>query len=208
MPLLFFLLLWAVSCMGAPYSQELLLQHVPTVLVAAGLIAARRRHWLSRQGEALVLLYMSLHLLGARYLYSYVPYDDWSFRLLGQSVSSYFGFTRNHYDRLVHFAYGLLLFYPAREVLSRRLSLTGRWADLLAVQFILASSMLYELAEWGVALTFAPDWAEHYNGQQGDSWDAQKDMALAAAGAVIGMVVAKLVSNRSAVKARASRAPT
>ncbi|HJT36023.1 MAG TPA: DUF2238 domain-containing protein [Pirellulales bacterium] len=196
MLLLLFVLLWALSCIAAPYPDELVLQHVPTVLVVAGLIAGRRRRWLSRQSESLVLLFMTLHVIGARYMYSYVPYDDWSYWLVGQSISSWFGFTRNHYDRLVHFAYGLLLVSPAREVLSRQLKPTGRGADWLALQFIVATSAVYEIAEWLVAVTLAPDWAEHYNGQQGDLWDAQKDMALAAVGAVAGLAVGKLTKYR------------
>lgn len=118
---------------------------------------------------------MTLHVLGARYLYSYVPYDDWSYWLWGKTVSGYFGFTRNHYDRLVHFAYGLLLVYPASEVLSRHCHVSLRVGGWLAVQFILATSALYEIGEWALAISVAPDWAEHYNGQQGDRWDAQKD---------------------------------
>ncbi|MFX8262476.1 DUF2238 domain-containing protein, partial [Acinetobacter baumannii] len=39
-------------------------------------------------------------------------------------------------------------------------------------------------AEWGVALALSPEQAEAYNGQQGDIWDAHKDMLLAALGAL------------------------
>lgn len=87
--------------------------------------------------------------------------------------------------------YGLLLIYPASEVLSRHCHVSARAGGWLALQFILATSALYEIGEWGLAITAAPDWAEHYNGQQGDMWDAQKDMALAVAGAVVGMAVIK-----------------
>lgn len=62
----------------------------------------------------------------------------------------------------------------------------------MALEFILATSAVYEIAEWLVAVTLAPDWADHYNGQQGDVWDAQKDMALAALGAAVGLLVTKL----------------
>ena len=41
-----------------------------------------------------------------------------------------------------------------------------------------------------MAMTFAPDWAEAYNGQQGDVWDAQRDMALAGCGAIFGVGIA------------------
>ncbi|WP_156421075.1 DUF2238 domain-containing protein, partial [Sphingopyxis sp. H077] len=35
-----------------------------------------------------------------------------------------------------------------------------------------------------------------YNGQQGDIWDAQKDMALATLGAILGMAMGPIVGNR------------
>ena len=49
---------------------------------------------------------------------------------------------------------------------------------------VLASSAAYELFEWLLTLFMAPGTAEAYNGQQGDIWDAHKDMALALAGSV------------------------
>jgi putative membrane protein len=187
-PLALFLVFWAATCIDPPYPRELLLQHVPTLAAVAALIGCRRRLALTRAGGRLFLVFLSLHALGARYLYSYVPYDDWCTAAFGHSLSSSCGFTRNHYDRLVHVAYGLLLFLPAHEIFARRLGQTGLGADALAMQFILATSALYELVEWFVALSFAPGWAEHYNGQQGDAWDAQKDMGLAAFGAALAML--------------------
>ncbi len=185
-----FVLLFVVSCLNPPYPDELLLQHVPTALFLVTLVAVRRRLGLSQVSLALILIFMTLHLLGARYLYSNVPYDAWTTGLFGSSVSEWFRFARNHYDRLVHFGYGLLLAYPAREVLARRLKLDGSWSSCLAVQFVMATSMLYEIGEWGVAVAFAPDWADRYNGQQGDMWDSQKDMALAMAGALVSVASA------------------
>lgn len=61
----------------------------------------------------------------------------------------------------------------------------------------LAASAVYEIAEWAVAMTFAPDWAEAYNGQQDDAWDAQRDMALAWVGAIVGVVLIGVFSRRS-----------
>lgn len=186
--LLLFLLCWALSCVDPPYPRELVLQHVPTAIAVAALTAGRQRMRLGRTSEQLVLAFLALHVLGARYLYSYVPYDDWAAALVGRPISSMFGWTRNHYDRLVHLAYGLLLYFPLREAIERRSDLRGASSGALAVQGILASSAFYEIAEWWVALTFASEWAEHYNGQQGDPWDAQKDMALAAAGALVALL--------------------
>ena len=69
---------------------------------------------------------------------------------------------------------------------QRHARLRGWWPGVLAICVVLAASAVYEIGEWATAMTFAPDWAEAYNGQQGDMWDAQKDMALAAVGSILG----------------------
>ena len=71
-----FLAIWAVSCIRVPYPEFFVMQHVPTVLAVIALIVAERKQLLNRLGFALVILFLLLHLLGARYLYSFVPYDD------------------------------------------------------------------------------------------------------------------------------------
>jgi putative membrane protein len=187
--LIAFLALWAVSCIAVPYPKYFWLQHVPTVAVVLALLAAQNRFAISRLSYGLIIAFMLLHVLGARYLYSYVPYDDWSEWLLGERITDRFEFTRNHYDRLVHFFFGLLLVIPAWRC-ARRFAGTGAWwSAVFAFSVILAASALYEVFEWLVAITMAPDWAESYNGQQGDIWDAQRDMALAALGAILGLSV-------------------
>ena len=192
-----FVLLWVASCLYPPYPQDLVLQHIPTAVVVAMLVATSRRWPLSNVSYTCVFLFMLLHLLGARYLYTYVPYDDWAQRLLGTSVNEFFGFHRNHYDRLVHFGFGLLLVYPARELRMRQLGVSGANSYLLGVELVVIVSVLYELGEWLVALLLAPEYADRYNGQQGDIWDAHKDMALALAGAVIGAAVIAFWSGRA-----------
>ncbi|MBI5757910.1 MAG: DUF2238 domain-containing protein, partial [Planctomycetales bacterium] len=185
-----FVLLAALSCIQAPYPGDLLLQHSPTVGVVLLWLLSKDRFRLSNTSFALVVLFMSLHVLGGRYIYSYVPYDDWSRWLIGRSVSGLFGWERNHYDRLVHFCFGFLLAYPAREILVRARAVSPAWSAYFAVEFIAAASVLYELGEWLVAVIFAPDWADRYLGQQGDPWDAQKDVGLAICGATLAMLIA------------------
>jgi putative membrane protein len=185
--LLTFVALWGVSCIAVPYPKYFWLQHVPTAMVMIALVAAQNRLRISRWSYGLILAFMLLHVMGARYLYSYVPYDEWSQWLFGARITDHFGFTRNHYDRLVHFFFGLLLVFPAWRC-ARRFAGTGAWwSAVFAMSIILAASALYEVFEWLVAITMAPDWAESYNGQQGDLWDAQRDMALAALGALLGL---------------------
>jgi putative membrane protein len=187
-----FVVLAALSCIQAPYPADLLLQHSPTVVIVLLWLLCKDHVRLSSTSFALVLLFMSLHVLGGRYIYSYVPYDDWSRWLIGRSMSGLFGWERNHYDRLVHFCFGFLLAYPAREILVRARAVSPAWCSYFAVEFIAAASVLYELGEWLVAVIFAPDWADRYLGQQGDPWDAQKDMGLAICGATLAMLIASM----------------
>jgi putative membrane protein len=182
-----FLVFWAVSCINVPYPKYFWLQHVPTVIVVAALACVQRRITVSRLSFTLFMAFMALHVLGARYLYSYVPYDAWSERLLGLNITYRFGFSRNHYDRLVHFCFGLLLVIPAWRFSRRIVGLDARWSAAFAMMGILSASAIYEISEWLAAMIMAPDWAESYNGQQGDVWDAQRDMALAACGALLGL---------------------
>lgn len=188
-----------VRCLiGSPYPRDQMLQHAPTVVMLVALAVSIRRRWLSDGSFALIVLFLVLHSIGARSIYSYVPYDDWSRRWLGFSISESFGFSRNHYDRLVHFSFGLLLAVPVRELFLRLRAVRRRWASYFAVEFIGFASVLYELGEWLVAILFAPDWADRYLGQQGDLWDAQKDMGLAIAGAMIAVSIAGAIHRRDA----------
>ena len=193
---LFFVLFFVGSCISPPYRQFLLMQHVPTVLAALLLAYLSNRFVIGRWSFLSIIVFLCLHTLGARYLYSYVPYDVWSEKLLGVSLSEVFGFERNHYDRVVHFSYGLLLAVPVQEFERRYLRLSKVMSSLLAVEFILATSAGYELIEWLVAVVFTPRWAEQFLGQQGDIFDAQKDTALATVGAVVSIGVLALTGKR------------
>lgn len=186
----------AVSCIQAPYQQFLLMQHVPTLAAVCLLGIVARRFPLGRLSFASVVLFLSLHTLGARYLYSYTPYDEWSELLLGLRIGEVFGWTRNNYDRVVHFSYGLLLVIPIHEFECRHLRIPRRLAAILAVECILATSAGYELLEWLVAITFTPTWAESFLGQQGDIFDAHKDMALATGGAMLSIMLSTVSTSK------------
>jgi putative membrane protein len=94
---------------------------------------------------------------------------------------------RNHYDRVIHFAYGLLVTVPVVELLREFSPPRGVWRYLLPVLFILANSAIYELIEWGAAVVFGGDLGTAYLGTQGDEWDSQKDMACALIGALLSI---------------------
>lgn len=172
-----------------PYPEVALLQHIPTLvfLLASPWLL---RHWpLSTAALACIIAFLALHTLGGRYAYSNVPYDDWARALTGTTLSDAFGWTRNHYDRLVHFAFGALSVVPVAEIVRRWGGLTPRGATLAVLAWVLAISCLYEMFEWLLTIVAAGATADRYNGQQGDIWDAQKDMALATLGAILVLVI-------------------
>ena len=106
--LVIFSVLLLLSNTSATTSVDRLLHHVPTLALMVVLIWSGRKHPLSNFTYTLIFVFMMLHVIGARYLYSYVPYDDWTEALFGVRLSDVFGWHRNHYDRLVHVSFGLI----------------------------------------------------------------------------------------------------
>ena len=185
-------MLLAITLWSPLYPREQWLQHVPTIIALPALLLAAKRGWLSDLSMSCLAAMLALHILGARWIYSYVPYEQWCDAAIGSGPHEWFGWTRNHYDRLVHLAFGLLMTLPLAEA-ARRYARMGAASSLAFAWLAVAGvSAVYEVFEWGLAVIAAPDFAEKYNGQQGDFWDAQKDMALAMAGsslAVVGMAI-------------------
>jgi putative membrane protein len=196
-PVLLFALLVAFSILLAiePHDRADWLLENSLLFVAVGvLIATRRVLPLSRFSYTLIFFFLCLHAVGAHYTYSLVPYDAWCESLTGRTFSSLVGWERNHYDRLVHFLFGLLLAYPAREVFLRVADVRGFWGYYLPLDVVMATSVIYELIEWAAAMVFGGDLGVAYLGTQGDPWDAQKDMALAALGALVAMLITAAIN--------------
>lgn len=154
---------------------------------------------LSGASYTLIFLFLCLHVWGAQYKYSDVPAGEWLKPLLETE--------RNHYDRVMHFLYGLFLAYPMQEWFVRSAGVRrGFFQYFLPIQFTLACSAVYELMEAGMAHVLSPERGEEFVGMQGDIWDAQKDMFVAGLGAVIAMsAVAVVRRRREAVAAKADR---
>jgi len=160
------------------------------------LAATYKKFPLSRVSYTLIFIFLMLHEIGAHYTYAKVPYDEWMKQLLGYSFNQSMGFERNHFDRLVHFSYGLLLAYPIREVFIRIADVKGFWGYFLPLDLTMSTSMMYELLEWGAARLLGGDLGMAYLGTQGDIWDAHMDMALASLGALVAMMMTALINSR------------
>ena len=179
-----------------PDRKDWMLENALTLACVLVLVLTYRRFPLSNVSYTLIFVYLCLHTIGAHYTYSRVPWAEWinavTFDAFGFSSKDASG--RNHYDRFVHFNYGLLLAYPARELFCRVARARGFWGYYLPIDLTMSFSMLYELIEWGVAAHFGGDLGAAYLGTQGDEWDAHKDMALASLGGLIAMTVVAFIN--------------
>lgn len=167
---------------------------VPGLLLI--LIASYRRLPLSRVSYTLMFAFLVLHEIGAHWTYSHVPYDDWWRAISGATLNGWLGLERNHFDRLVHFAYGLLFAYPIREVFLRVADVKGFWGYFLPFDLTISTSTLFELVEWIAVILVNPDVGTAYLGMQGDVWDAQKDITFASFGALLAMSVTAAINAR------------
>ena len=186
LPLLLLLFAVAIASIQPLEMEAYLLHQIGTVLMLIVLITCLYKIGLNLISFWLYIGFLLIHIVGAHYLYSYVPYSDWTESLFGFNLDQTMGWSRNMYDRLVHLAYGIFLypfFYRLFQVWLPTLS--AKVLFLLVIQFVMATSLFYEWIEWLIAIGLSPEEAENYNGQQGDIWDAHKDMLLATIGAII-----------------------
>jgi len=180
-----YFVLWIVLAFNVFDRFDWMLENVLTVLFVGLLFATYRIFPLSDLSYVLIFIFMVLHAIGGHYTYAEVPFGYWLKDVLHLS--------RNHFDRIVHFSFGLLMAYPIREVFLRVASARGFWAYYLPLDVTLAFSAVYEIVEMVAAEVTNPELGMAYLGTQGDVWDAQKDMGCAAIGAVLSMVITATV---------------
>lgn len=174
-------LLWLITAIG-PFSRfDWLLENILVIVYGGLFVLTYRRFAFSTLSYVLLTVFMTLHLIGAHYTYSEVPFGFW--------LRDTLDLTRNHYDRIVHFSFGLLTAYPFRELLLRAAGVKPGWSYFLSVMLVLAFSGFYEVMEGIVAMIVSPELGAEYLGTQGDEWDSQKDTFLAFAGAVVAMLI-------------------
>ena len=178
-----------ITCINPIYPHEQYLQHAGTVLLMMPLLLDIVKNRMTNLTFVCTVLFTLLHVVGARYIYSYVPYKEWSIAA-GIVNADFFQDTRNHYDRFVHFSFGLLMFPFFMYLCKEWFKLKNLTAILMSWLIVQTGSMIYELFEWLLTIVMTSEEADYYNGQQGDMWDAQKDMALALVGSSISAVLA------------------
>jgi len=187
--LLLLFVLWFAALGLSPYDRgDWLLENLLVIAAVPVLVRTYPRFRFTNGVYLGLFVLFCLHEIGAHYTYSLVPYDAWLRDAFGFELTSLFGWKRNHYDRLVHFLYGLLVTPALWQVLEHFASPRGAWRWLLPATAMFGHSTLYELMEFAAAVVFGGALGTAYLGTQGDVWDAQKDMTLACLGTVLALV--------------------
>lgn len=181
----FYAIVWLALAVAPLDRHDWMLENVLVVIALPLVIAHHRKRPFTHTTCTLLWIFMLLHALGSHYTYAKVPYDDWMQTLSGHRLNDLLGFERNHFDRLVHFLYGALLFPVFWEVFAPHIVSSRALRYLLVMTFIMSHAGIYEVIEWAAAAFFGGDLGVAYLGTQGDEWDAQKDMALAMGGTVL-----------------------
>ena len=173
----------------APYDRTTWWLEIFPVLIAVPLVLLTiRRFPLTPLTYTLLAIHALILIAGGHYTYARVPLGFW--------VQDLFGFARNHYDRLGHFAQGFIPAILVRELLLRTSPLQpGRWLFVLVTATCLAFSACYEMFEWWAALAGGHA-ADAFLGTQGDVWDTQKDICMALIGAVCALLLMSLWQDR------------
>ena len=172
-----------------------ILEVAPIFVAVPILVWTYKRFPLTPLAYRLILLHACILMLGGHYTYAEVPLGYW--------MKDLFGFSRNHYDRIGHFAQGFVPAILAREILLRKTPLkSGGWLFFLVTCVCMAISAFYEFVEWWTALA-SGEAAMAFLGTQGDVWDTQWDMFLAFVGAITAQLTLSRYHDRQIAALRA-----
>ena len=174
-----FVVFWIVLAIDPLFRHVWILENIVIFLFAPIVVWSYFKFRLSNFSYILIFLLSILHVLGSHYTYGATPWGDW--------LSQFFGWERNHYDRIVHFLYGMFMAGIFVDLFKKYLP-KNRFMGLLFV-FCLVFSIgsLYEVSEFIAGVIVEPEPGLAFLGFQGDIWDTQKDMLLQAIGAILGL---------------------
>jgi putative membrane protein len=128
----------------------------------------------------LASVFIFMHTIGGHYTFAQVPFD-W--------FTDFFGFSRNHYDRIAHFSIGLYAFLIMEWMTQAKLTLNRFILISYPILAIMSLAAFYELVEWVYASGTPDELAMAYLGSQGDIWDAQKDITADTLGAILAVII-------------------
>lgn len=188
-----YLLFWVLMAVDPLYRFDWFLENIVIFLSLPLVIVSYFRFRLSDRSYILMFLFAFLHTAAAHYTYGDTPWGD--------ALSALMGWERNHFDRAVHFLFGLLMTPVAFEILAPYLPSKKFFQCLFVFGIIFSIGSLYEIAEFAVGVLVSPEQGLGFLGFQGDIWDTQKDMVLQTLGALMG-IAAIVFSRRIFVRER------
>jgi len=191
-PITFSLATFAILSFSFALAQDRftwILEVFPILIGFPILLATYKRFPLTRMLYILLTVHFCILALGGIYTYAKVPLGFW--------MQDWFGFARNHYDRIGHFAQGFIPAILVRELLLRTSPLRpGKWMNFICIAICLAISAFYELIEWWTAASQGAS-ADAFLGSQGDVWDAQWDMFFCLLGATSAIIALRRLHDRA-----------
>ena len=175
----FYVLIWIILAINPVNRADWFLENILIFIFVPIMVFVHYRFRVSNLSYTLIAAFLIIHTIGAHYTYSQTPFF------------SYWGdhkFDRDNYDRLTHFTFGLLLYYPLREFMMKFLKANRLLSYYIPWAILISLSALYEIFEWLTALVVSPQNAIAFTGTQGDVFDTHKDMALALIGSLIAVI--------------------
>ncbi|MAG78756.1 hypothetical protein CMI39_00660 [Candidatus Pacearchaeota archaeon] len=187
-----FLIIWVFLAISPSYRGIWVAENILTILFVSLLVLTYRKFKFSNLSYTLFFILLILHTVGSHYSYTEMPL----FNLIRDSLD----LTRNHYDRLIHFLFGILFFIPTYEFISRKLRVKGFWGLFLAFFVVTSLKGIYEVLEYAyILVTKSETIGTYFLGMQGDQWDAQKDLFFGVIGSAftwIGISIKEFLKKR------------
>ncbi len=175
-----YIAVWLILAIDPWYRDDWLLENLLVFIALPIILWCEKRFGFSEPSVWMLFIFFVLHGIGAHYTYSEMPFFT--------PFTEFFGFERNHYDRVIHFLFGFLLFLPFLELFfSFEKSVKNTFTFTLV--FLIAASGFYEVIEWIATQMTHADLGTAFLGIQGDEWDAQKDMACGYLGVLISAAI-------------------
>ena len=172
--------IWLYLSINPWYRDDWWLENIMVFIAIPIILWSDQRVHFSPMSLWMLFAFFILHAIGSHYTYSEMPWFS--------PITQFFGFERNHYDRLIHFLFGFLMFLPFYELFNN-LFKSKNFVFVFTVIFLLAASGVYEVIEWLTTEVTHAQLGTAFLGTQGDQWDAQKDMALGHLGTILAMLL-------------------
>jgi putative membrane protein len=176
-----FLCVWVLTLTDIGDTTDWILENIPVFFWVGILLLTYRKFRFSDKSYLFILLFLALHIYGAKDVYSHNAFGNWLRDVTGSS--------RNNYDRIVHFSFGLLISYAMLDLFVNYLKWTVPFSFLAIVILNFAFGAFYEVLEWIVVAVFFPEQGSNFLGLQGDEWDSQKDIALGVVGSIVFIII-------------------